>query len=187
MQLPGPDLLGILFGLSELGLAIFRRSRGATRQSGDRTLGMLWVTILACVALAVLAAARLPQARSPWLELLYPVGLLLFTAGLLLRWWAIVHLGRFFTVDVAIAADHHVVDTGPYRWVRHPAYTGVILAFAGYGICLGNWVSLLAVTAPIARAFLLRIEVEERALGDALGDDYRRYASRTRKLLPLVY
>ena len=92
-----------------------------------------------------------------------------------------------FAVDVAIATDHHVVDTGPYRLVRHPSYAGAILAFAGYGICLGNWVSLLAVTFPVVRAFLLRIGVEERALRAALGDSYREYASRTRKLVPFVY
>ena len=92
-----------------------------------------------------------------------------------------------FAVDVAIATDHHVVETGPYRLVRHPSYAGAILAFAGYGICLGNWVSLLAVTFPVVRAFLLRIGVEERALRAALGDSYREYASRTRKLVPFVY
>lgn len=187
MKLPGPDLLGILYGCSEIALSIFKRSRGAARQADDRTLRFLWVTILVSVALAVMAAALLPRAHSRWLEFLYPLGLLLFAAGLALRWWSIVHLGRFFTVDVAIATDHHVVDTGPYRLVRHPSYAGAILAFAGYGICLGNWVSLLAVTLPIARAFLLRIEVEERALSAALGHSYREYASRTRRLLPFVY
>jgi protein-S-isoprenylcysteine O-methyltransferase len=105
----------------------------------------------------------------------------------LLGMWSIVHRGRFFTVDVAIATDHRVVDTGPYRSVRHPSYAGAILAFVGYGICLGNWVSLLALTVPVARAFLLRIEVEERALSAALGDSYREYASRTHRLLPFVY
>jgi protein-S-isoprenylcysteine O-methyltransferase len=105
----------------------------------------------------------------------------------LLGMWSIVHLGRFFTVDVAIASDHHVVDTGPCRRVRHPSCAGAVLAFAGHGICLGNWVSLLAVTVPVARAFLLRIEVEERALIAALGDSYREYASRTHRLLPFVY
>jgi protein-S-isoprenylcysteine O-methyltransferase len=187
MLLPGPDLLGITFGCSELALSVFKRSRGTARQADDRTLRMLWVTILVSVAVAVMAATLLPQAGSRVLELLYPLGLALFVTGLVLRWWAIVHLGRFFTVDVAIADDHRVVDTGPYRLVRHPSYTGVIVAFVGYGICLGNRVSLVALVVPITFAFLQRIKVEEAALQAALGDTYRNYAQRTRALVPFVY
>ena len=187
MKLPGPDLLGIAFGCSELALSIFKRSQGTARRADDRTLALLWITILVSIAVAVMSATLLPQARSRVLEFLYPLGLALFVMGLALRWWAIVHLGRFFTVDVAIAADHHVVDTGPYRFVRHPAYTGVIVAFVGYGICLGNWVALLAVAGPITFAFLQRIKVEEAALQAALGDAYSNYAQRTRALLPFVY
>jgi protein-S-isoprenylcysteine O-methyltransferase len=177
MVLPGPDLLGIAFGCSELALSAVRRSRGRSRPAGDRTLRMLWVTILLSVAVAVMSATLLPQAGSRMLEFLYPLGLALFVTGLALRWWAIVHLGRFFTVDVAIADDHRVVATGPYRFV----------AFVGYGICLGNRVSLLALAVPITLAFLQRIKVEEAALHAALGDAYGNYAQRTRALLPFVY
>lgn len=187
MRLPGPDLLGLLFGASELGLSILKRSRGASRPSGDRTLRMLWATILVSVAMAVLASTLLPQGNSRILAVLYPLGLMLFVAGLVLRWWAILHLGRLFTVDVAIAHDHVVVTTGPYRYVRHPSYTGVLLAFAGYGVCLGNVYSLLACIVPITAAFLVRIRVEEAAMCSALGDAYREYAGRTRALLPYLY
>jgi protein-S-isoprenylcysteine O-methyltransferase Ste14 len=187
MVLPGPDLLGIAFGCSELALSAVKRSRGRSRPAGDRTLRMLWVTILLSVAVAVMSATLLPQAGSRLLEFLYPLGLALFVTGLALRWWAIVHLGRFFTVDVAIADDHRVVATGPYRFVRHPSYTGAIVAFVGYGICLGNRVSLLALAVPVTLAFLQRIKVEETALHAALGDAYGDYAQRTRALLPFVY
>jgi len=187
MRLPGPDLLGLVFGCSEFALSIVRRSRGAVVRADSNSLRVLWVTILASVALAIVAAAQFPGARSALLELLYPLGLALFVAGLALRWWAIVHLGRFFTVDVAIADDHRVVDDGPYRYVRHPSYTGVLLAFAGYGVCVGNWLSLLLVTVPIALAFGRRIQVEETALQASLGEAYRQYAGRTRRLLPCLY
>ena len=58
-------------------------------------------------------------------------GVVLFVAGLILRWWAIIILGRFFTVDVTIEKDHELVERGPFRIVRHPSYTGVLLAFVG--------------------------------------------------------
>jgi protein-S-isoprenylcysteine O-methyltransferase len=187
VRLPGPDLLGLLFGVSELCLAIVKRSRSSARQADDGTLRMLWITILLSVAVAVLAPSLLPQAGSRVLAALYPLGLALFAGGLALRWWAILHLGRLFTVDVAIATDHHVVDTGPYRWIRHPSYTGIVLAFAGLGICIGNTVSLLACIVPVTFALLVRIRVEEAALVTSLGDAYREYAQRTRALIPLLY
>jgi protein-S-isoprenylcysteine O-methyltransferase len=187
MYLPASETLGIAFGLSELALSIVRRS-GTTSAATDRaSLSLLWLVILASVAAGVAAAYLVPQAHSMWLARVYPLGVAIFAAGLVLRWWAIVRLGRFFTVDVAIAVDHRVVDTGPYRWVRHPAYLGVLLAFFGLGICIGNWVSLAVLTLPILGAFLRRIAVEEAALTAALGEDYRAYARRTRRLLPFLY
>jgi protein-S-isoprenylcysteine O-methyltransferase len=78
----------------------------------------------------------------------------LFAAGLILRWWAIITLGRFFTVDVTIEKDHELVERGPFRIVRHPLYTGVFLAFVGLGMSLGNWAALLAILLPIGAAFI---------------------------------
>ena len=187
MRLPSADVLGMLFGLSELGLSLLKRSGASARKADGSSLRVLWGTILASVVLAVLASRRVPSLDSAVLARAYAVGVALFVLGLALRWYSILHLGRFFTVDVAIAADHRVVDDGPYRWVRHPSYSGVIVAFAGYGICLGNWLSLALVVVPVSWAFVRRIEVEEAALRTALGDAYRAYAARTRRLLPGIY
>jgi hypothetical protein len=84
---------------------------------------------------------------------------ILFAAGLLLRWWAIITLGRFFTVDVTIEKDHELVERGPFRIVRHPSYTGVLLAFVGYALSLRNWVALLVILLPIGAAFIHRMNV----------------------------
>lgn len=106
---------------------------------------------------------------------------------MVLRWYSIIHLGRFFTVNVAIAADHQLVDTGPDRFVRHPSYTGALLAFIGFTMVMRNWASVLVISLPIALAFLYRINVEERALVQALGERYRAYIKRTKRLIPFVY
>jgi protein-S-isoprenylcysteine O-methyltransferase len=187
VRLPDPGLLGLLYGASELGLSIFKRSGTNSRDTDRRSLRLLWTVILCSVAGAVVAVRGWPQARSDLLSRLYPVGVALFAVGLALRWYAILYLGRYFTVDVAIAADHRVIDTGPYRHIRHPSYAGALLAFAGYGICLGNWASLALVTVPIAWAFLRRIEVEEAALNGALGSAYAKYLGRSKRLVPFVY
>ncbi|MGZ5504624.1 MAG: methyltransferase family protein, partial [Chthoniobacterales bacterium] len=92
-----------------------------------------------------------------------------------------------FTVNVAIAQDHKVIETGPYRYIRHPSYTGVLVAFVGYGLSLGNWAALLALLLPIFVAFLYRMHVEEQTLIDALGERYAAYCRRTKRLVPFVY
>jgi protein-S-isoprenylcysteine O-methyltransferase Ste14 len=90
-------------------------------------------------------------------------------------------------VDVVIEKDHELVQRGPFRWVRHPSYTGVLVAFTGWAITLGNWVAMGLVLVPIFVAFLRRMNVEERALADALGERYRAYMRGTKRLVPGVY
>ena len=90
---------------------------------------MIALSIMAGVFVAQnFRAAALPHGR-----VFASASVVLFVAGLILRWWAIIMLGRFFTVDVTIEKDHELVERGPFRIVRHPSYTGVLLAFVGLG------------------------------------------------------
>jgi protein-S-isoprenylcysteine O-methyltransferase len=180
-------MLGAFYALSEFVLAIARRSRSPDRSRDRNSLAILWIVICVAIICAIFAASLYPTATFPHRHRLYFVGVCLFVAGLLLRWYSIAHLGRFFTVDVAIARQHTVVDSGPYRLIRHPSYSGALLAFVGIGLCLGNWLSLLIIILPVLGAFLWRIHVEEAALCDALGEKYLAYTRRTKRLIPLVY
>ena len=187
MTLPSPLVLGAVFGLSEMLLSILKRS-GKESQTADRgSLRLIWIVIVISIALAVAAIGLVPAARLPFAEQLYAVGAALFALGLLLRWYSIFWLGRFFTVDVAVAGDHRVIDTGPYRYLRHPSYAGVLLAFLGLGLCYGNAVSLALLVLPVAWVFHRRIVIEEEALLAALGESYRSYMARTRRLVPWIY
>jgi protein-S-isoprenylcysteine O-methyltransferase Ste14 len=93
-------------------------------------------------------------------------------------------LGRFFTVDVRIHPNQTVVDRGPYRWVRHPTYTGLVLFFVGVGLAVSNWASLVVLALVPTFGLLVRIHSEERALLVGLREDYRRYAATHRRLFP---
>jgi protein-S-isoprenylcysteine O-methyltransferase Ste14 len=105
-------------------------------------------------------------------------------AGIALRQWAILLLGRFFTVDVRVHPDQPVIDRGPYRRLRHPAYTGLLVTLLGIGLALGNWAALpLVVLLPTA-GLVVRIRAEERALLDGLGEPYRRFAATRARLIP---
>jgi protein-S-isoprenylcysteine O-methyltransferase len=181
-------LLGLIYFLSELLLTVTRRSRSRTGTKQDQsTLRVLWIVIMISIGAGVFVAGNwragaLPHGRA------FPVaGVVLFAAGLIFRWWAIVTLGRFFTVDVTIEKDHELVERGPFRLVRHPSYTGVLLAFVGFALTLRNWGAILIILVPIFVAFVRRMNVEEAALQRALGDEYVAYIRRTKRLIPGVY
>jgi protein-S-isoprenylcysteine O-methyltransferase len=186
MRLPGPAVLGAIYGASEVLLAFTHRSRAGTVSRDRRSLLLLWCVILVCLWAGVSSLSVFPGARLPQPRLCYLIGFFIFVAGILLRWYSIFYLGRYFTVDVAIAEGHQVIDSGPYRHIRHPSYTGALIVFVGFGLCLGNWAALLFL-APIIGAFLWRMKVEEQALLNALGGTYRAYMQRTKRLIPFVY
>lgn len=180
-----PACLGIVYLVSELALAITRHSR-ATGQ--DRyTLVTIWLVILISAAAAMFIAMRSPLGSIPANQFVRATAVGLFVAGLVLRWWSIIVLGRFFTVDVQVGRNHLLVDRGPFRFVRHPSYTGVLLAFAGFALLLRNWILLLVVMVPITLAFVRRMNVEEEALIAGLGAPYVDYMSRTKRLIPWIY
>jgi protein-S-isoprenylcysteine O-methyltransferase len=180
--------LGLIFTASELCLAVFKRANAAQSRSSDRgSLLMLWLVIFASVTVAYSLAAAMPSLRFGPSQLWIEFGSALFVAGLTVRWYSIFYLGRFFTVNVAIASDHQLVDSGPYRFVRHPSYTGALMAFLGLGLCLSNWASIAVIVLPAFFAFSRRIQVEEEALTVGLGDTYREYMRRTKALIPAIY
>jgi protein-S-isoprenylcysteine O-methyltransferase Ste14 len=186
--MPLPLQLGLFYLLSELLLTVTRRSRSRTGTRQDRsTLGVLWLVIMASVAAGICVARYWPAAAMADGWIFAFAGVVLFVAGLLLRWWAIIVLGRFFTVDVTIEKDHEVVERGPFRVLRHPSYAGVLLAFAGFALSLRNWAALLVILLPIFAAFIHRMNVEEKALSRALGSSYTDYMRRTNRLVPFVY
>lgn len=114
------------------------------------------------------------------------VGLLLLGAGIAVRLWAVRALGRFFSFVVQVRADHRMVTEGPYRWLRHPSYTGVILAVLGYAVLVGSWPAIPIVAAVVGTVIGYRISVEERALVARFGAAYRAYAARTWRLFPFL-
>ena len=110
----------------------------------------------------------------------------LTAAGLLFTWWARIHLGRLWSDLVVKKAGHHVVDTGPYRLVRHPIYSGIIFAMFATATAKGTSFALLAV-AIVTLAFYIKARREERFLRAELGENaYANYARKTRMLAPLV-
>ncbi len=174
--------------MSEFALAGVKRSRRSGARSHDAgTLRLVWLVIALAIAASIVVARECSVGRFATQGAWELVGIGVFACGVALRWWAILVLGRFFTVDVAIHADHELVTRGPYRVLRHPSYTGALLAVAGMGVLYGSWPALVVLLVPVVAVMLVRIAVEERALAAAFGESWRAQCARTWRLVPGVW
>jgi protein-S-isoprenylcysteine O-methyltransferase Ste14 len=115
------------------------------------------------------------------------LGAALFVAGIGLRVWAIRILGRLFTFEIGIRSEHKIVEEGPYRYIRHPSYTGYLILLAGMGIAYASLFATLGMTGGALGFLLLRMRQEERMLIKHFGEPYREYMKRTKRLVPFVY
>jgi protein-S-isoprenylcysteine O-methyltransferase Ste14 len=160
------------------------RRRGATRVERDRGSGPLiiftvFVSIILAFSFGYTGIGELPD----WA---FYLGIFLMFLGILVRQWAIAVLGRFFSLTVRVAEDHRVVEKGPYRVVRHPSYTGVLITFIGLGLAVQSWGALLVLLGVFSLSFGYRMRVEENALLSELGEDYASYMKRTKRLIPYL-
>jgi protein-S-isoprenylcysteine O-methyltransferase Ste14 len=107
-------------------------------------------------------------------------------AGILFMWWARLHLGRFWSSSVTRKADHRVIDTGPYGFVRHPIYTGIIFAI-GATVCVRATAETLLGAALVATGIFVKAKIEEAFLREQLGREaYDTYARRVPMLVPFA-
>ena len=131
-----------------------------------------------------LMRAWVPTLNTPTGDAFTAAGVVVIWVGLAVRVWAVLTLGGSFRTFVVVDVDQAVVTSGPYRWVRHPSYTGLLLVALGLGVGAGNWLSLVicAVVPPLG--LLPRIMVEESELTRVLGERYRSYQRTTHRLVP---
>jgi protein-S-isoprenylcysteine O-methyltransferase Ste14 len=113
------------------------------------------------------------------------VGLALIVAGLLLTVWARVYLGRNWSGIVTLKLGHELVSGGPYRWVRHPIYTGLLLAIGGSAVVRSEWRGVLALAIAFV-ALWRKLKLEERWMDEAFGEQYAAYRARVAALIPFV-
>jgi protein-S-isoprenylcysteine O-methyltransferase Ste14 len=179
------SISAIAFSAGELGQA-FRLRRGAAHASvvGEVLFRLLF---FGAILLLPFGASVAPHAAVPGGVVAFVLGATVGWLGLLLRWWSFFALGRYFTVVVRTSSGQKVVERGPYRILRHPSYTGLLMALLGCGVMLGNWAGALASSAVLLVAVVYRIRIEERALIANLGDAYRAFAKDRARLLPFIW
>ncbi len=160
------------------------RRRGATRVRRDKGSGALVIfTVFLSISIAFYFGYGGIGMLPDWA---FYLGIILMFLGVLVRQWAIAILGRFFSLTVQIVEDHKVVEKGPYRLVRHPSYTGVLITFIGLGLAVQSGGALLVLLVVFGGSFGYRMLVEERTLLSELGPDYASYMKRTKRLIPFL-
>lgn len=164
-----------------------RASRGLKPVTGQwRTLLLLEIGFLVSACLVLLSDRRnvfvLPDS-----DTLRYAGLLIFTAGVMIRVWAFMYLGRLFSVFLTIQEGHRLLMDNIYAIVRHPSYTGLLIRSVGWTLVFRSLFGLIACCA-LAIFLIRRIGYEERVLASEFGEVWNNYKRRTRwRLLPGVY
>jgi protein-S-isoprenylcysteine O-methyltransferase Ste14 len=177
-----------MWGASEIGMALFMRSARQASTRRDHGSLPLLIAVIAASALVGLTQDFGPAAQISSNQAncsIVALGLLVYGAAF--RWNAILTLGSFFTTNVAICRDHRLVRHGIYRVLRHPSYTGTLLILTGIALSTNNWINAALVLVPCTAALLHRIQIEEAALLEAFGQEYRNFCRSTSRLLPGLY
>jgi protein-S-isoprenylcysteine O-methyltransferase Ste14 len=147
--------------------------------SGRLTSMSFGVSFVVAYLFALSGIALLPS----WV---FYLGIAVIILGTVVRQWSIAVLGRFFSPTIGVQEGQKVVDRGPYRLVRHPSYTGVLLTMVGGGLAFQSWAAILVMLLIFGLAYGYRMYAEEKVLTLELGDEYIEYMKRTKRLFPYI-
>ena len=167
--------------------SIAAKDSAATKTSESGTSRQLHlITVNVALLLLVLPVPGLTRRFLPASYLLVAAGLAIQAAFVLLAVWARRHLGSNWSGEVRIAAEHKLVRSGPYRFIRHPIYTAVLGMYCGTALVSGEIHALIAL-AVVILAYWRKIHLEERALREAFGADHEAYRRESWAWIPGVY
>jgi protein-S-isoprenylcysteine O-methyltransferase Ste14 len=190
-HIAGPLLLVVALAWGAMELSQFSRGlearKGATKIGGATSRAVFLACLTAASVFLYLAPRIVPAAVIRPGAVAFAAGMAILVAGLVLRGWSFKTLGEYFTFTVMVSTDQPVVANGPYRLLRHPSYTGILLACIGAGLTSANWAGLATMALLPLSVILWRIHIEENALMTTLGDRYRAYASQHQRLVPLIW
>jgi protein-S-isoprenylcysteine O-methyltransferase Ste14 len=159
---------------------------GSTVQKKTSARGLNAISVIAWIAVFTASTnfAKNDIAMLPsWV---YYVGIAFMLAGIAFRQWAIAVLGRYFSGVIGVQKEQKVVQTGPYRLIRHPSYTGHLLMMVGIGLAVQSWGAVLAVLLIFGLAYGHRMLVEEKVLISEIGNSYVEYMKRTKRVIPFL-
>jgi protein-S-isoprenylcysteine O-methyltransferase Ste14 len=176
-----------LYGFFEGFMNLRQRRKSKVKTAGDKgSLWLLFSLITAGFALSFYTGATKTGRIDHW-NTFFAIGMGLVVTGLIIRIHSILTLKQYFTYSVAKVENHKLIETGLYKFIRHPGYLGQLIIFIGISTSMSNWLSILLMMIPVILGYLYRIKVEERFMVEQLGDEYLNYQGRTKRIIPMVY
>ena len=174
---------------AEVYLVLRDNSRGKGKTTIDRkTRNYNFISLIIAISCAALISwIPLFQFNRRGTSVVFWIGIIIIVLGLFLRYWSINILGKYFRTTVEVEESQKIVQKGPYKFIRHPSYSGIILFCIGYGLAVQNWLSLIIAISLPTIALLYRIKIEEEALVKGIGTDYEAYQKKTKKLIPGIW
>jgi len=174
---------------AEVYLVLRDNSRGKGKTTIDRrTRNYNFFSLIIAISCAALVSwIPLFQFNRRGTSVVFWIGIIIIVLGLFLRYWSINILGKYFRTTVEVEESQKIVQKGPYKFIRHPSYSGIILFCIGYGLAVQNWLSLIIAISLPTIALLYRIKIEEEALVKGIGTDYEAYQKKTKKLIPGIW
>lgn len=155
-------------------------------EAGDRSFWLILPGFITAFFGPPLEYLYLPETlpRQDWIEW---GGLGLIGLGIILRFWTRLAIKGMYTGHVEIQEGHVLVQNGPYRFIRHPGYTGFLLMSLGVSVAYSSLVGLLAILVLMLPGLAYRMKVEEKLLSQHFGDEYLKYTENTKKMIPLIW
>jgi protein-S-isoprenylcysteine O-methyltransferase Ste14 len=185
------QIITIIWLASEILLSLLRRGKNKSQDFDKANSLILWIIIILSISIGINIAAKSGSSGIGSFSRGYPmtsyIGLLLILSGIAVRWTAILTLGRQFTTTLTIVDDHKIIDSGIYKYIRHPSYTGALMSFLGLSIIFSNWITFIVIFVPILFGYIFRINTEEKLLINHFGEEYIIYARKTHRLIPKIY
>jgi protein-S-isoprenylcysteine O-methyltransferase Ste14 len=174
-------------GFFEVFLNLRQRRKSNLTTSNDKgSLWLLYSLITVGYALSFSIGAT-KIGRIYYWNTFFAIGMALIGIGLMIRIHSILTLKQFFTYSVAKVENHEIIETGLYKFIRHPGYLGQLIIFIGISTSISNWLSILVMMIPITLGYLYRTKVEERFMIEQMGENYLNYQERTKRIIPMIY
>ncbi len=176
-----------LYGFFEVFMNLRQRSKSKVTSSSDKS-SLWWLYGLITLGYALsFAVGATKMGRVYYWNTFFVIGMALFVIGLMIRMHSLLTLKQYFTYSVVKVENHKIIETGLYKFIRHPGYLGQLIIFIGISISISNWLSILLMMIPVTVGYLYRIKVEERFMTEQFGEDYKKYQERTKRIIPMLY
>lgn len=174
------------FVSEEIGGGIIPWIRRGGARVQRRNVGSNIMVYVSWIAVLGFSVSFAKMGFTPLPDWVYYVGIAVMLAGIGVRQWAIAVLGRYFSGVIGVQKEQKVVESGPYRLIRHPSYTGVLIFYAGMGLAVQSWAATLMGIALFCIVYGYRMFVEEKVLISELGNSYVEYMKRTKRVIPYL-